>query len=312
VRVPIPVVIFLAFAVVGGTWWYGSRNADFLTPPPKAKLDAVRARVESSLPPADHPDDAVSEPAAAKIAEPPPPPEPAKPVIDPGDLTRPPGLDSYCDLESKGTTHLMDLAAFLETQGQFQRALLAWERVIDTGKPDDAQTNAAITAIKRLRPTLPDWNTDPSTAIPVTLHAGTGKKPAQILTPILEETARELEHASAGILKVTAHVTAGKKNSTGSGPPPVALWFSGSGEKPKPRSTEVLSFTMGSPESLHEEVRKTAFQILRGYLGRVAGQTPPRDMVNGVSPMEALSSHITRRSWREVGTRLNLPPEKNE
>jgi hypothetical protein len=305
VRVPIPVVIFLCLAVVGGVWWRGTRGIDFLTPPKEPSLAAIRLRVESSIPPVDQPADAVSAPREARRTTPPPPPAP-KPVIRSEEFSRPPILDEYRDLGPNGAAYLAELAELLEMEGQFQRALIAWERVIDTGKPDDAQANAAISAIKRLRPTLPDWNTDVSQAIPIGLHAGTGKKTAAELKPILEATARELEQASAGILKVTATVAAGKGELTASGPPPVALWLAGPGEDA--RSTEVLSFTVDSAEQLQEQVRQTVFRILRGFLSREVPQTPPRPMADDTPALEALHSHITRRSWQEFGNLLNLPP----
>ena len=145
----------------------------------------------------------------------------------------------------------------LETEGEFQRALLAWERVIDSAKPDETQTISATSAIKRLRPAIPAWNTDPASAIAITLQAGTGKKTAKLLTPVLEQAARDIEQASAGILKVKAAITAGKERKADTGPAPVALWLAGPAKDS--RSTEVLSFTVGTPESLTEEINKTVF-----------------------------------------------------
>ncbi len=311
-RVPIPLVLVLCIAVVAGTWWAGSRNTDFITPPSDSELAAIRLRIESSIPPSDQPEDAVSAPSDPAN----PPPSSAsqtavsKPAFDQGDMTRPPKLDEYNGFGSQGAQYLMDLAALLESEGRFQRALLAWERVIDTAKPDDAQFSTAISAIQRLRPTLPDWNTDPALAIPVTLHAGTGKNAALILTPILEETARELETASAGILKVTANVAAGKSDLNTNGPTPAALWFAGPSENA--RSTEVLSFTFESPETLREEVRKTTFRILRAYIARTVSLTPPRSIADDAAPLPALQTHISRWTWQEFGSVLNLPPDPDQ
>lgn len=306
VRVPVPLVILCCLAVIGGSWWYGTRNADFITPPSEAKLAEIRMRVESSLPPADHLGDAVSAPPETRRPPAPIVPEILKPVIKPADFSRPPSLQEYTDLAKNGTAYLIDLAVMLENEGQFQRALIAWERVIDSQKPDESQALAAIAAIKRLRPTLPDWNTEASQAIPITLHAGTGGKTALVLKPVIEETARELERASAGILKVTASVTAGRGDLTASGPPPVALWLAG--PEKNTRSTEVLSFTVDSAETLQQEVAKTVFGILRGYLARETPQTPPRAIGDDEPALEALNSHISRRSWQDLGKLLNLSP----
>ena len=305
-RVPLPIALLLALAVVGGVWWYGTHDADFLTPPPAAKLAQIRSKVELSLPPADHPnDDAVSVPHEIK---PPPPVETPGPTIELGDLHRPPTLHEYADLAPKGTAHLIDLAMLLETAGETQRALLAWERVLDRGKPDESQANAAITAIKRLRPITPDWNTDPAKTLAIVLHAGTAKKTAKILKPILDEAARELERASAGILKVTANVTAGKDNPKTKGPATIALWLAGPAKNA--RSTEVLSFTLAPPGSLRDEVRNTVFSIVRSHQGP-AGSQPPPAAADGGNPADPLNSQVTRLCWLELGTMLNQAPEKH-
>jgi hypothetical protein len=308
VRVPIPAVILLIFAVVGGMWWYGTREKDFMTPPSPRKLEEIRTRVESSFPQTDKVDDAISEPV--KPVEPPKPVvvEPPKPEIDLGDLAAQPVLTQYGERSPQGTPHLMELAAALEEKGQFQRALLAWERVLDLTKPDESQARAAISAIRRLRPTLPDWNTDPTKTIPIILHAGTGKKMAKTLAPVLTQAARDLEKASAGMLKVTTEVSAGKSNA--SGPSPVALWLAGPSKKPV--STEVMSFTVESPEALPPEVMKTIFQLVRSFLSQTTSYTPPAILADQENPQDALTYRVTRLSWNEFGTSLNLPPKKEE
>lgn len=308
-RVPIPLVILLCLAVVGGAWWYGTRNADFLSPPPEAKLAEIRSRAAYPVPATHSPVDAIAKAAETPPAPPPPLPEVPKPVIELGDLESPPVLHEYADIADKGAAHLIDLAVLLETEGEFQRALLAWERVIDSTKPDETQAISATSAIKRLRSAIPDWNKDPASAIAITLQAGTGKKTAKLLTPVLEQAARDIELASAGLLKVKAAITAGKDRKADTGPAPVALWLAGPAKGS--RSTEVLSFTVGTPESLTEEINKTVFQIIRGYLTRAIQLTPPVAIEEGEKPLDALGSHITRRQWRDLGTVLNQPAPKD-
>jgi hypothetical protein len=298
------VVILLVLTVVGGIWWKNTRHMDFMTPPSEARLVEIRQSVESSFSNAKR-----VEPIAVPVVEPPPPPppppEPPKPVIDLGDLTTPPTLQSYGEISAQGTDHLIELATALEEKGEFQRALLAWERVIDLTKPDAAQSATAISAIKRLRPTLPDWNTKPETAIQIHLQAGTGRKQAKTLTPILEGVARDLESASSGIVKIKTTVTPGK---TSKALTPVALWLTGPGKKPV--STEVLSFTVESPDKLKEEISKTVFVLVRTYLGKSTAYTPPAELGAGENPKEALAFRITRLGWSEFATSLNVPPKK--
>jgi hypothetical protein len=308
VRVPIPVVILLVFAVVGGVWWKNTRNMDFMTPPSESRLEEIRVKTESSFPRADQTNDAISVPVLVKVPEPPPRIEPPKPPLELGDFTVPPTLQAYAGLAPQGAEHLIEVARALEEKGEFQRALLAWERVLDRTKPDESQMATAVSAIRRLRPTLPDWNQKPETSIHITLQAGTGKKFSKPLTKALETVARDLETASSGILKVKANVTVGKSSSAGKGPVPVALWITGSDKKTS--STEVVSFTTDSPDVLHAALMKTLFQLVRSNLGKTPGATPPAALAEGENPADALGHRVTRLGWSELATALNLPAKK--
>ena len=306
-RVPIPVVIFLIIAVIGGIWWDGTRKMDFLTPPSPEKLAEIRTRVESSFPQSDKVADAISEPI---IVEKPVAVETPKPEINLGDLAAAPTLAQYGDRAAQGAPALIELAAALEAKGQFQRALLAWERVLDRAKPDANQASSAVSAIKRLRPTLPNWNTDPAKAIAITLHAGTGQKMAKALTPVLQQAARDLEKASAGMIKITAEVAAGKSNLPAKGPTPVALWLAGPLKKSV--STEVMSLTVQAADSSHQELMKTIFELVRNYLGQTTTFTPPSALADEENPQDALNFRVTRLCWNEFATSLNVPPKKEE
>ena len=302
-RVPIPVVFLLVLGVVSGVWWSNTRHMDFVTPPSAAGLEAVRIRVKSTLPREEHTDDAISVPAVAK--EPAPPPVVEEPEIELGDLTTPPTLQSYSERSPQGPSHLIELATGLEEKGEFQRALLAWERILDLATPDASQAAIAISAIKRLRPTLPPWNSKAEAGILITLHAGTGKKQAAKLAPILEGVARDLEAASSGIVKVTATVTAGKTSTSAKGPTPVALWLTGPDKKST--ATETLSFTVASPETLRQDIQKTVFQLISSHLSRTARFTPPAPLDEGEDPLVALQFRVTRLCWNDFATTLNLP-----
>lgn len=280
-----------------------------MTPPAEARLEEIRVKVESSLPRVDQVDDAISVPPVVKLPEPPAPVEEPKPPIDVGDLTVPMTLQSYGELTPKGAVHLSELATALEEMSEPRRALLAWERVLDLTKPDDAQAAAAISAIKRLRQTLPDWNSKPETAIAITLHAGTGKKLAKALTPILAGVARDMERASAGIVRVKPAITVGKTSSTSKGPTPVAVWIAGPDKKLS--STEVSSFTVDSPETLRQEVLKTVFQLIQSHLGGATAYSVPTPLVEGEDPQIALSVRVTRLCWSEFAAAMNQVPKNS-
>lgn len=274
-----------------------------MTPPPASKLAEIREKTEAAVPNPGHDDNAVAPPAVP--IPPPPPPPPPKPVIDLGNLKSPPAITEYLDQAPKGSAHLIELAGLLESKGESQRALLAWERVIDSGKPDENQAKTAISSIRRLRPTLPDWNTDPKKTIAITLHAGAGKKTAKDLKLALDKIAKDLGRASSGILKITSDVTPGR--DVKSSKPPIAVWITGSTKKP--RSTDVLSFTLESKDQLAVNLEKTVFEVIRGFVGHNPSQTPPPAINEGQTAKDAIQYHVTRQLWMDLGTRLNSPPK---
>ena len=303
VRVPIPLVIFLCLAVIGGFWWSGSRDKDFLTPPPETTLALIRAKAEFAMPQTDAP---AAPPTRPPSRSTPPVAEQPSPIIPP---VSPPSLDEYRDLASKGAAPMISTARLMEDNGNFELALLAWERVVDMSKADASQRDQALLAIQRLRATLPDWNSDPSRALEIVLHAGAGKTTAEALTPAIEETARELESASSGLLKVTAKIISGRDHAA-DGPAPIALWLTGSTENSP--TTDVLSFTVDSKKDPHNDLHATVYRLIRGYLARTATHNTPMKLSKNGSPETALNSHITRLAWREFGTRLNQAPEPPE
>lgn len=301
--------MILALAVVAGVWWWGTRDIDFLAPPTEEELAAARGRVDL-LPQTEFPADAVSPPP--KPPPPPPPPPPPvvkpKPVIGLGDLTQAPKLDEYAAAAAMGSDALIELAGRLEKKQETQRALLAWERVLDSGHSDPGQVGAAILAVRRLRATVPPWNKNLKDTLAIRLRASSNRKNSQALKAAINKAAREIETASSGILKVTAEVTPGRQSTSGSGASTVALWLVGT--TAKPISTETRLFTVPASGSLADEVSSTVFHLIRGYLGDHPTRKPPPTVALGAAPAEGLQYHLTRLHWHDLGTALNRPPAK--
>ncbi len=305
-RVPWFVVIPAALLVVAVVWWRGTAGMDFLTPPSGEELTAIRQRVEASMPQPDRPRDAISVPGAPLASPAPvrrPVEAPPKPVIDPADLESPLVLPAYAGLGQKGAAYLAALAAALETAGEFQRALLAWERVLDTTEATPEELAAAASATRRLRPGLPRWNDDPEAVIPVVLHAGTASSQAAELEPAMLEVARMLADASSGILQLSHKVTAGQRNAEAAAPAPVAIRLAGAGDAAP--STEVLSFRVGEPDALVEQLAGSVFQLVRNYLERSGKFTTPPPLAAGESAAEAMEFRISRWVWYDLGHALN-------
>ncbi|MEI8037971.1 MAG: hypothetical protein WCJ14_06235, partial [Verrucomicrobiota bacterium] len=235
---------------------------------------------------------------------------PPPPAIELGNLKLPPTLLEYRDRAPKGAAHLVELAGLLEAKGAPQRALLAWERVLDTVPADDRQRHLASAAIRRLRPTLPAWNTDRTAALAITLHAAARKKSLNAVTTCLEKIASDLEHASAGILKVTSSVTTSSKRSQTTNPAAIDLWISGRTKKSS--TTAVHSCTPASTPTLRDDLLKTLYALIHDQLAPAPVHTPPAPTEGAAEPLEWVAGQITRACWQDLGSRLNLPPAKHD
>lgn len=304
-RIPLLAAIPSCLLTVFMIWWVGTRGMDFLTPPSEARLEQVRAEALASLPVSRLEDDAIS----IKVPLPPDQgtlPDTAAPVepADLGDIKSPPVLDTYSERAPEGSAKLLALAAALEQAGAFQRALLAYERILDLSESDPEQIQSAVSAIRRLKPTLPDWNADPQASAQAVIHIGTGEKFAEILPEIIAKITRDLNTASSGIVRFTHEIHIGRTIQISDAPTPVAIWITGAGENAV--STDVLSFTTDDPETLRNDILKTAFNLVRGHLSKATSYNPAPEALD--DPLAALDSHITRLLWNEFGKTLSPKP----
>jgi hypothetical protein len=287
-----------------GVWWAGTRHKDFLLPPAEGELAAIRERVEASMPEPDRPRDAISVPIGARRGIEEVLVEQAKPEMELGDLRSLPGLSAYSEVAQKGPDYMAQLASALEAEGELQRALLAWERLMDQSGASPERVEQAAQAVQRLRPALQDWNIDPDQAIPVILHGETAASQADELEAALAEVAHILERASSGILRATSEVVSNVRDPEAQGPSPVAIRLIG-GTESSAVSTEVRSFRIESPELLVEQVGASVFLLMRNYLARSAELISPEPLKPGESAAEALEYRITRLAWQEFGLALN-------
>jgi hypothetical protein len=305
VRVPLPVVLILVVALVGGIWWGNTRHMDFMTPPTAEELTQVRETVANQLATLEHVD---LTPPPELVVTPPPPPLPVvppKPPVDLGDLSAPLALQNYGDRSQKGAASLIELAEALESRGEFQRAVLAWERVLDLAKPTADETSSALNAIKRLRPTLPEWNRQPTTAIEIQLQVSAGKNLTKALPAVLSLIAIEMQQASSGIVKIKTTLT--KLSSTNKNAANLVISMKGTAKKPS--TTEAITIT-ATPETLRLELLKQCFAILSKRLVETTAYTPIPPLSEGENPHEALTYRVTRLCWSEFATGLNLSPKK--
>lgn len=298
------IVLPLCFITVAFIWWSSTREMDFITPPSEARLDQIREEAIASLPVSENRNDAMAIKvpipnnditiiAPIKIDEP----------VDLGDLTTPPVLDTYSDRAPEGADKLIALAAALEKNGSFQRALLANERVLDLAQSNPQQIQTAVSNIQRIRPTLTRWNRDSETSLPITIHIGTGEKFTEVLPEILGQITADLDNASSGLIKFSNQLNIGKTIQATDAPTPVAVWITGGDGT---ISTDVLSFTTNDAQALNNDLLKTVFNLVRGHLQKSASYNPAPEAID--DPLSALNSHITRLLWQEFGTTMNPQP----
>lgn len=299
-RVSLPVTISSCLAVVLLTWWLSTCSRDFLTPPDAGKLAEIRQRATAMNPTSGGRGDALS-PADPRQASSGP-----VPVVLPRHIQSKPKLDDYLDETRHGSDYLTGLARLLDSNGHPARALLCWERVLDSSQASHQQRAQAIKNIRRLRKSEPDWNSDPAEALPLTIRAGTGPTAATQLRPVLKDWAEIITELSAGILSVQTEVAEGEEDLGDGSEAPVALWITGT-EAEGP-STEIFSFTMGDPETLQPRVGHEIHRIIRHHISRHSKLTAPPSISPERKAAEALHDDFTRLSWQKFGESLHAQP----
>jgi hypothetical protein len=298
-RVPIPVVIVLSLAALGLTWWQGTRHMDFLTPPSETVLARTRARaavVQHEKSRLFSIGRELKEKAAIES------PIRAAPAIDPGDPASPAPLNAYAEHAAEGPSAYITLAVHLEEQGGNARALLAWERVIDSCRPDDPQRQAAMSGIQRLRPVVAPWNIDPVAAKPLVIEATVpAGAPADALEEILTKCAHELGRHSSGLLRFEPRVERPERK----GPQAPVLSLQLTAEGAGAASTGFLDFPLpAEPDLLRREILSGAYKLVISQLAATSDLAPPVPLSDGESPSAALETKITRLCWEEFGKSL--------
>jgi hypothetical protein len=316
-RVPIPLVILLSLGAIGLPWWLGTRHMDFLKPPGDFQLARIRADIAGSFPKRAPVVPRSSQPDPADAVQSPIKPPPA---IDPGDALAPAPLDAYRSHADRGAAAFIELAALLEEQSGHARALLAWERVLDSCRAEPPQIAAALAGIQRLRPLVAPWNIDPQAARPLvleaTIHSGS---PPDGWQDRLGECAEELGRHSAGLLRGEARVVsapAPDRQRTGrrtrrdaaasAGPAMLQLRILGEGEQAA--STPRIDFVPNpDPKILRRQIRAAVYTLVASQLAATTDFPPPEPLGDRESPAAALATRITRLEWSEFGKSLQAP-----
>lgn len=310
-RIPIPIVILCCVTALGIMWYSGTRDKDFVSPPTPGELAEVATEWEKNRPNIPPPKpinaallaDSAGQSPLNTGAE-------AKgqvEVLPTGNLLHSPALSEYGIMGDKGAEPMIRLATRLETKGELQRALLAWERVIDTTHPSNEERALAVTAIRRLKPNLPPWNPDPSEELSLTLRAGATLRDKEILIRAMEKAAETVSEASGFILRVETKASIGKARGNRTPRIPVAVWFSRDLEKKGGvAETPPISF-MADPkqeEMLVAQIEAGIYALVRAHLTSSTSFSQLPEYPGGFKPSELLHFYVTRLMWREFATSM--------
>ena len=304
VRVPYPLVVLACLALMSGVWWARTRHMDFMVSSGKQKP------LPSFIAPADEDDGSQHRPT--------PSPRPAtsdgggkqeKP--DPlglGDLESAPGLAEYSELSSLGAAHIIKAATELENLGNFQRAHLAWERVLDSCQPSPEERNTASAAIQRIRPTLPRWNIDPSGEFPILLQLGTTRNGDETISPVATKVAEFLRRESSDQISFVPRITTSRVRGTPK-QSPIAVYFSGTGDGEETQSgLASVNPSVGDSEALQREMLSAIYGLIEKRVAGLDTLTPPGPATHPEAPKMDFQRQLTRLHWQYFARSLAQTP----
>lgn len=301
-RIHWAVVVFSVIGTILITWHLRTKDMDFLTPEGveitpeegSAEIAALQPQIVDQ-PKIDGEVIAGVDQQKNK--------EPEVPQItdqDLGDLEASPGLTTFREFaNSHSPDRLFELSSALRARGQFQRALLAFERVIDTGKADSDALAEAAKGIAALSPTLPRWNIDPSSEIILTLHLGTSGPASDPLKQAILDVALLIQESSGDQLEIVPTINSTNQTDAPENRP-ILLWLAPPGEDSL--TSSVITLRLPEDEtSLTPEISLAVFRAIRSHLTRLGYPAAPDVPTPGPN---LLKYQITRLMWRDFARSL--------
>lgn len=284
----IPLLIILPLMI----WFWGTRKYDFMTPRviPESELrpdfaSPVNGDLANSLQP--------NEQEA-------PPPKPAPiPDLDPGDFQVSPSLAEYRAYAEDGTPALLKLAQGLQNGGHIQRAVLAYERIIDSTPPISLEREPAEQALASLKVSLPRWNVDPEASIPLTLNLLSARN-EESLQPSLAALSELVTTSSGGLCQPVFVLKSAPQPSIELPALPIAFWLTVDGEDPEVPSLPVVTLAPASDAELDRDLNLALYRLLARRVQENRNLTPIPVLQEWEDPEVALVSKITRLSWQRL------------
>lgn len=237
--------------------------------------------------------------------------EPRANPLEFGDLAAAPGLTEYSEHVPKGAAFIARLAAMLETQGEFQRSLLAWERVIDSTEATVADLEEAGNALERLRPSLPNWNIDPEGDLTILLQFGSTRLPDETFSRVAQEVADFLREDSSDIVAVVPRITTSHFPDAPARSP-IAVYFTGPpGTASVQSNVKSVNPPLDDPAEIRRDILNAVYLLIQAQISTLEGIRIPQTPTNPEAPERDFTRRLTRLQWklfadsllRPVGTR---------
>lgn len=311
-RVPYPIALLLIIILVGGLWWARTKDMNFMSPSgTMGELPDFVTRPYDSTPDPELPVPVARVADAGETARL-STTEPNQNTVEFGDLASSPGLAEYSEHVPKGAAFLSRLAVMLETQGEFQRALLAWERVIDSTDATQAELEQAGDALERLRPNLPNWSIDPEGDLNILLQFGTTRPPDETFNRVAQDVADFLRADSSDIVAMvpritTSHFPDAPEQS------PIAVYLTGPAGAESAQSN-VLSVNPppDDPAAIRRDILQVVYRLVQARIATLEGITVPQAASYPEEPERDFKRRLTRLHWQFFADSLVRPISPSE
>ena len=311
-RIPWPLALLSILLVCGATWFFGTRNYDFITPPDR--FDTLPAIASAPTIPALASYQTTRTQGGGLQS-------PATEAEPGGDLTtfsEPevrdfqsfPGLDLFVELaKNHPAGRLLQLSSLLQAEGETVRATLALERVLEHPEATPDQRAQATASLYALSSSSPPWAIDPTSAFPLNLQmTATGARAAD-LREAAKAVTRRINDASQGVLKLTTQISVRQIKATPGATVRPSLTFQMVGDKGS-SALSILRLPLPDGVTLEDELASALTKtVLESPAAREIGLAiEGQDETDLDIVPRDLEERTTRYLWQRFAENLAHPP----
>jgi len=290
-RLPLSIALSLCFAVVIGIWSVRSSRFGNITPPSEEEISKKLTQFLPNTGPIQivtpkHEPKKTASPSIELTEKKESPPEKATLKINTANAAIAPGLSEYAgNALKKDSEYLLLLGESLTKENFGERALLAYERVLDSSTSTAVQQDTAIEQIQHLRQFLPPWVCDSSETAELQLNILIPKNFLDLTEEPIKDIALKLTAAASGTVKITSK-TIVNKEAENNDPNLISVFFSDPKDLNKKSEPHIAELQENfSPKEIYANI----YLMIRNHLGRTTA-----------FPRLLLSYAITRLVWREL------------